>query len=81
MMPPFESLGGQDHPFLGMEGASCDQLAYHYKMMKEAGEHEKSYNEDEDVENDDEVSLEHKREMPSPFPNEALLDKLSSKLA
>lgn len=43
MMPPFESLGGQDHPFLGMEGASCDQLAYHYKMMKEAGEHDKSF--------------------------------------
>jgi hypothetical protein len=81
MMPPFESLGGEDHPFLGMEGASCDQLAYHYKMMKEAGEHDKSYHDDDDAEEDEDPSHEHKRELPPPFPNEALLDKLSSKLA
>jgi len=86
MMPPFESLGDVNHPFMGMEGATTEQLAYHYKMMKEAGELQNHEFDNDGLFDDEEDSNEdegQKRQLPipTPFPNEALLDKLSSKLA
>lgn len=71
MMPPFEEFEGCD-----MDGLVGDELAaYHMKMIREA--------EDEGESFDDDLEPEHQdsRFAPSPFPNEALLEKLSNKLA
>lgn len=82
MMPPFESMG------------SGDNAAYHYEMMKEAaldGEVDYQDEDEEEVhdqgpnkENMPPEELSSKARLfgnPTPFPNEALLEKLSNKLA
>lgn len=81
-MPPFEGMG------------SGDDAAFHYEMMKEAALDDEDDEEDDDdldigksdsnKENHPPEGLSSKARLfgnPTPFPNEALLEKLSNKLA
>jgi hypothetical protein len=81
MMPPFEGLG------------SDEDAAFHFEMMKNAARDDEDDGEDDDEELSMKLpessarsnqGLSNKARLfgnPTPFPNEALLEKLSNKLA
>ena len=89
MMPGFEEyecgVGGNE---LDKElGNDSGMQAFHLQMLKEAGEEEEDEDASED-EDDNKQAADHTLSMkarlygnPTPFPNEALLEKLSNKLA